>query len=67
MDNVGSVLDTVGDAEPHILKFWDAGYFSNALLVDPTINETEMSTLVGGCFSYIALSKHTSVTFLNVC
>ena len=62
-----SVLDVVGDAEPHLFKFWDSEGVINPFHVDPTLYGTKMSLLVGGSGPCISTPKQLDVHFSRVC
>ena len=66
VDNVVSVLNIICDAEPHIFKLWDDGYFINPFLVETTLNGEKMFLIVGGSGICIENSKQIAVTFPNV-
>ena len=67
MDNVAFFRTVVCDAELHIFNIWDDGDVINPLLVEPTLNGTNIPLLVGGISTCIAISKLSVVYFPRVC
>ena len=67
VENLVSVLTVIGDAEPLTFKFWGAEDVRNLFLVDPTLNGTKMSLLVGGSGPCIEILKQPSVIFPHFC
>ena len=67
VDNVAFFRTVVCDAELHIFNIWDDGDVINLLLVEPTLNGTNIPLLVGGSSTCIAISKLSVVYFPRVC
>ena len=67
VENLVSVLDLLGDTEPHLFKFWYAEDVRNPFLVDPTINGIEAFPLVSGCGPCFAIPKQQHFPCPKVC
>ena len=66
VENVVPASAVIGDAEPHIFKFWYYEDVRNPFLVEPMHNEVEVYFTVGGCIPCITISKHPSVSFSHI-